>query len=355
MFQLLKENPMDLSPGKGSSVPVPVIVSNSLSRIPDNCKPLRKRHFNYQQISSDNALNNSAALVKAARLSDESVHGMTSNCSSQNVCSSDSFTNDISNSSLDNSVLHSSLENTFSFHHKTLLATLNSSANHLTHVDASVFSHSSNSATKESMHPSQQQGPSLPTVLSFTPTTSLTATNSLPNALPTATLVANSTQSVLSHIPLLHISANDKSSVATRVTHISNCANGSLAIPIATQAPIVQVIVVSGVHGSMPLTGVSQSTTSSVKGRADAYCPIAPAPASARQLSGQKTEDEDLALTLDGKRRRTHICHFKTCRKTYFKSSHLKAHIRTHTGENLLPSLLCVWLRRYLLKCLDAI
>lgn len=57
--------------------------------------------------------------------------------------------------------------------------------------------------------------------------------------------------------------------------------------------------------------------------------PLAPAPVYVPAGPSAGTT----ATKMDFSRRRNYVCNFPGCRKTYFKSSHLKAHLRTHTGK----------------------
>ncbi|XP_056096084.1 Krueppel-like factor 11a [Rhinichthys klamathensis goyatoka] len=107
--------------------------------------------------------------------------------------------------------------------------------------------------------------------------------------------------------------------------------SGSKPILPHSQPLLVSSSVAQGtVMFVVPQSQVSQSSTcqqSVVTLGNTKLLPLAPAPVYVPSgQSGGVTQS-------DFSRRRNYVCNFQGCKKTYFKSSHLKAHLRTHTGE----------------------
>lgn len=98
--------------------------------------------------------------------------------------------------------------------------------------------------------------------------------------------------------------------------------------------PVVQVFVMNPVSqqpghvlGQPALAKVSNQTFQTI-------APAPPSSSSPLHAEIQRGSPDNLS------RRRLHRCHIADCGKTYYKSSHLKAHVRTHTGEK---PFVCPW------------
>lgn len=103
-------------------------------------------------------------------------------------------------------------------------------------------------------------------------------------------------------------------SVATNNT--TNCPDNG---PSVTTPPVIQLIVIQ----------TPQSMNTCPGEHVRSVCKIAPAPAT----DFSTIRDDKSAASSE--RLRSYACLHPSCKKTYLKSSHLKAHYRSHTGRLL--------------------
>lgn len=135
--------------------------------------------------------------------------------------------------------------------------------------------------------------------------------------------VASSQTSCLAHqLQTTNIAPSVPRVMSTsRVAQLPIVLTKSIEGIISQQTPIVQVIVMNNTctnsfHSANNMPGL---------------CPIAPAP-----LRGNDQVIVEGQGTSTSTRSRPYACNYADCDKTYFKSSHLKAHFRTHTGMLIL-------------------
>ncbi|KAL8561711.1 hypothetical protein ACOMHN_025995 [Nucella lapillus] len=295
-------------------------VTSSLSHIPDNCKPLRKRHL---KLDADDQVANVAVVppCKLPRLSNSTSTSMTSVPPVSGNLASSVHSSETAQKTMSDKPLGLAQ----AYHRRASVSQVQEDKNSSC---ASNSSSSSQACAGYSSRPSDVTvggGSAMATSSPPTPTT------------------------VLPNIPLLQISTVHgamtlpmPAGVSGAVTLPVSSVSGSGTAPSsASQIPLVQVIVVNRLCGSIPLSLAPQQVQGSKKGRLD-FCPIAPAPIRmSSSVPKVRVEGGEGPAQMDhGKRRRVHVCHFKPCQKTYFKSSHLKAHIRTHTGEK---PFVCEW------------
>lgn len=114
--------------------------------------------------------------------------------------------------------------------------------------------------------------------------------------------------------------------------------NGRSGVILTSPKPI---LVSSGVPQGAVMLVVPQAQVGSRGGAVvTKLLPLAPAPVYVTTGTSTGNGISTVTAAVEFSRRRNYVCSFPGCKKTYFKSSHLKAHLRTHTGEKPFS---CAW------------
>lgn len=164
-----------------------------------------------------------------------------------------------------------------------------------------------------------------PSSNSINPSTSaLQASSSMPQSPMTSPVLCqvfpmNGQTGIISAIVQTHVQMQSTGPKPI-LSHSTTFSQPLLMGPSVAQGTVMLVVPQSSVSTATPCQQ-NVVTVGNTK-----LLPLAPAPVYIPSNQSGATTHADFS------RRRNYVCSFPGCKKTYFKSSHLKAHLRTHTG-----------------------